>query len=127
MKLYLFDTDGTLNVSARLPGPVDIKDVEYLKNQGNAVGIMGDWKAVVKNYPDWWKLFCIIGPIESVGPIAPLKAADMTVLRKAFPSDWEIVMVGNKPGVHPGSNDSGAAALAGVRFITETDFAKGVR
>ena len=127
MKLYLFDVDGSLNVSPRLPGPIDIKDVIYLRNQGNAVGVMGDWKALIRGYPDWWKVFCFFGPIESIGPIAPMKAADLTVMRKNFPPDWEIIMVGNRPGVHPGSNDSGAAALAGIRFISETEFANGKR
>jgi len=128
VKLYLFDYDMTLNLPSRVgPGPVDIQDVIYLKNQGNAVGLMGDWQALVKNYPDWWKVFCMIAPIEKMGPIAPAKAEDMGTLKRFFPADWEIIMVGNRPGVHPGSNDSGAAALAGVRFISETDFANGKR
>ena len=128
MKLYLFDYDGTLNLPSHvMPGPIDIQDVVYLRNQGHAVGMMGDWQALIKNYPDWWKVFCSIGPIEKMGPIAAAKAEDLTVMRKFFPRDWEIIMVGNRPGVHPVSNDSGAAAVAGVRFISETDFANGKR
>lgn len=119
--------DGTLNISNRLPGPIDIRDVIYLKNQGNAVGIMGDWQMILRVYPDWWKVFCWMGPVEKMGPIAPMKAQDLTVMRGFFPATWEIIMVGNRPGVHPGSNDSGAAALAGIRFISETDFANGKR
>ena len=129
MKLYLFDVDGTLNISDRLPGPIDIRDVIYLKNQGNAVGIMGDWRGVIKVYPEWWKVFCIVAPIEHFTgtPIAPMKANDLIVLKRQMPAVWEIIMVGNRPGVHPGSNDSGAALLAGIRFISETDFANGKR
>lgn len=128
MKLYLFDYDKTLNLPSRVgPGPIDIKDVIYLKNQGNAVGLMGDWKMLISALPEWWKLFCIIAPIEKIGPIAPAKAEDLSTLKKFFPQDWEIIMVGNRPGVHPGSNDSGAAALAGIRFIDETSFAQGRR
>ena len=36
-------------------------------------------------------------------------------------------MVGNIKGVSGGSDDQGAANLAGWRFIKESDFAAGVR
>jgi hypothetical protein len=47
-------------------------------------------------------------------------------IRRYCPAD-DYVMVGNDPRLYGNSDDVGAAAEAGWRFIREHDFAAGVR
>ena len=117
MKIYAFDVDDTLEVSA---GPVTIKSVNSLKIDGHIVGLNGNWAVVVRSFPQWHHLFSFIGPMEMT------KDVFLNQLKTYIPAD-DYVMVGNIKGVSGASDDSGAASLAGWRFIKESDFAAGQR
>jgi hypothetical protein len=117
MKIYAFDVDDTLEVSA---GPISIESVGSLKSEGHIVGLNGNWAVVVQSTPHWHRLFSFIGPMEMS------KDAFLNQLRTHIPAD-DYVMVGNIKGVSGASDDAGAANLAGWRFIKESDFAEGAR
>jgi len=117
MKIYAFDVDDTLEVSG---GPVNLVSVGSLKSEGHIVGLNGNWAAVVQSLPSWHRLFSFIGPMEMS------KDAFLKQLRTYIYAD-DYVMVGNIKGVSGGSDDEGAANLAGWRFIKESDFAGGAR
>jgi hypothetical protein len=117
MKIYAFDVDDTLEVSA---GPVTISSVLTLRNEGNIVGLNGNWAVAVRNLPMWHHIFSFIGPMEMS------KHVFLTQLKTHIPAD-EYIMVGNILGVSGASDDQGAATLARWRFIKETDFAAGTR
>jgi hypothetical protein len=117
MKVYAFDIDETLEVNR---GPVTLNSIVALKEEGHCVGLCGNY-AVVTNYvAGWHSLFSFIGPMEMT------KAAFLGQLKTYIPAE-EVVMVGNIKGVSGTSDDKGAADLAGVRFIKESDFAEGSR
>lgn len=116
MKLYAFDVDETLEVSA---GPVTIQQVQELRDQGHIVGLCGNW-AVVTKFRGWHDLFSFIGPVGLT------KAEFLQQLRRWVSVD-ECVMVGNDPRVKGQSQDAEAARIADWRFIREDDFAAGAR
>ena len=62
MKVYAFDVDHTLELSA---GPVRFADVVKLREDGHIVGICGNWGAVTRFVGGWHNLFSFIGPIGS--------------------------------------------------------------
>jgi hypothetical protein len=117
MRIYAFDVDDTLEVSA---GPVTIASVASLKNEGNIVGLNGNWAEAVRHLPSWHQLFSFIGPMEMT------KHAFLIQLKTYIPAN-EYLMVGNILGVSGASDDQGAAKLAGWRFIKESEFAAGER
>lgn len=117
MKIYAFDVDDTLEISA---GPVSIASIRSLKIEGNIVGLNGNWAIVVQSLSAWHSLFSFIGPMEMS------KHAFLSQIKTYVPAD-DYVMVGNILGVSGPSDDQGAAKLAGWRFIKETDFASGER
>ena len=118
MKVYAFDVDETLEVSA---GPVKLADVaDLVWRDGHIVGLCGNFAMVTMRVPNWHRVFSFIGPMEM------LKENFLTHIKTYVPAD-EYIMVGNIPGVSGSSNDYGAAALAGWRFIREAEFAAGSR
>jgi hypothetical protein len=117
MKIYAFDVDDTLEVSA---GPISIASVGSLRAQGNIVGLNGNWAVVVQTVPVWHRIFSFIGPMEMS------KAIFLNRLKTYIRAD-DYIMVGNIEGVSGTSDDEGAANLAGWRFIKESDFAAGTR
>ena len=117
MKIYAFDVDDTLEVSA---GPISIVSVGSLRAQGHIVGLNGNWAAVVQTVPVWHRIFSFIGPMEMS------KAIFLDRLKTYIRAD-DYIMVGNIKGVSGASDDEGAANLAGWRFIKESDFAAGTR
>jgi hypothetical protein len=117
MKIYAFDVDDTLEISA---GPVSITSVRRLKVEGNIVGLNGNWAVAVQKLADWYSLFSFIGPMEMP------KHAFLSQIKTHVRAD-DYVMVGNILGVSGASDDQGAASLAGWRFIKESDFALGDR
>jgi hypothetical protein len=117
MKIYAFDVDDTLDASG---GPVSILSVRSLRDQGNIVGLNGNWAVVVQTVPLWHRIFSFIGPMEMS------KDVFLTQLKTYIRAD-EYIMVGNIKGVSGTSDDEGAADLAGWRFIKESEFAAGVR
>ena len=117
MKVYAFDVDHTLELSA---GPVRFADVVKLREDGHIVGICGNWGAVTRFVGGWHNLFSFIGPIGST------KADMLGQLATYIPAE-EHIMVGNDPSVFGQSADSDAAAQAGWRFIREEAFAGGAR
>jgi hypothetical protein len=117
VKLYAFDVDETLEVSS---GPVTIQQVQELRDQGNIVGLCGNWAMVTGKFAAWQLLFSFLGPVGLT------KADFLNQLAHYVPAD-EYVMVGNDPAVKGASEDAEAARLAGWRFIREDDFAAGAR
>ena len=117
MKIYAFDVDETLEVSG---GPVSVKSIADLKPSGDVVGLNGNWAVVVQNVPLWHRIFSFIGPMEMA------KDVFLRQLKTYIRAD-DYIMVGNILGVSGGSDDQGAASLAGWRFIKESDFAAGAR
>jgi hypothetical protein len=117
MKIYAFDVDDTLEVSG---GPISIASVGSLRPEGHIVGLNGNWAVVVQAVPLWHRIFSFIGPMEMS------KDTFLNQLKTYIAAD-EYVMVGNIKAVSGGSDDEGAATLAGWRFIKESDFAAGAR
>jgi hypothetical protein len=117
MKIYAFDVDDTLEVSG---GAVSIKSIADLKPQGDIVGLNGNWAVVVQTVPLWHRIFSFIGPMEMS------KDGFLRQLKTYIRAD-DYIMVGNIKGVSGGSDDQGAAELAGWRFIKESDFVRGAR
>jgi hypothetical protein len=116
--IYAFDVDHTLEVS---DGPVALDAVVRLRRAAGAVvGLCGNWALVTRTVPGWHDIFSF------VGPIAIPKAEMLQQIRRSCPAD-DYVMVGNDPRLYGNSDDVGAAAEAGWRFIREHDFAAGVR
>src|SRR5437773_8386089 len=103
MKVYAFDVDHTLELSA---GPVRFADVVRLREDGHIVGICGNWGAVTRFVGGWHNLFSFIGPIGST-------KADMLVQLATYIPAEEHIMVGNDPSVFGQSADSDTAAQAG--------------
>jgi len=114
-KLYAFDVDETLEISG---GPIKINQMLQLRNDGNIVGICGNWAVFVRAVNGWQNLIAFL----SIGD----KAEFMKHLALYIPAE-EFVMVGNVLGVSGSSDDAGAADAAGWRFIKESDFAAGCR
>jgi hypothetical protein len=116
MKIYAFDVVDTLEVSG---GPISIVSVGNLKPEGHIGGLNG-WAVVVRSVPLWHRIFSFIGPMEVSKDIF------LNQLKTYILAD-DYVMVGNIKGVSGGSDDEGAANLAGWRFVRESDFAAGAR
>src|SRR5579859_7193025 len=117
MKLYAFDVDECLEISA---GPVKLQTLMELFQEGHILGLCGNWALFTQLVGNWYRLFSFIGPMEMT------KEAFLTELKTYIPCE-EVVMVGNIKGVSGVSDDEGAAKRAGVRFIKESDFANGKR
>ena len=116
MKVYAFDVDETLEISA---GPVSLQSMMDLRIEGHIVGVCGNMH-VFCQVPGWQHLCSFLG--QGFLP----KDAFLHGLKLNIPAD-DYVMVGNILGVSGGSDDQGAAQRAGWRFIKESDFAAGVR
>lgn len=117
MKVYAFDIDETLEVSG---GPVTIQMMVDLRNQGNIIGLCGNWAAFVQRVAGWHTLISF----HNAG--TPNKETHLTDIKRYTPAE-DYVMVGNILGVTGASDDQGAAQRAGWRFISERDFANGIR
>jgi hypothetical protein len=118
-KVYAFDVDHTLELSA---GPIPIDSMRKLAAEGHIVGLCGNWALITQSVPDWHRF------ISFVGPMAMTKADFLGQLRLHVGAA-DYVMVGNSPRYSDAglSDDEGAAALAGWRFIQEQAFAAGER
>jgi hypothetical protein len=119
VNLYAFDIDHTLEVSG---GPIPVESMRKLAAEGHIVGLCGNWAVVTRAVPDWYRF------ISFVGPMAMTKADFLGQLRLHVGA-VDYVMVGNSPRYSSAglSDDEGAAALAGWRFIPEQAFAAGER
>ena len=117
MKIYAFDVDETLEMSA---GPIPMQALMDLKDDGQVVGLCGNWAGVTARAPRW-ALF-----LNFIGPMAMPKDLFLRQIKAFVPAE-DYIMVGNVLGVSGGSDDKGAAELAGWRFIQEKDFADGAR
>lgn len=117
MKIYCFDVDECLEVSA---GPVTFQSLMDLQKEGHILGLNGNWAVVCQRVVGWHRLFSLVGPMEMT------KETFLIQLKSYIPCE-EVVMVGNIKGVTGRSDDEGAAKRAGVRFIMEKDFAAGIR
>ncbi len=117
MKCYAFDVDLTLNISG---GPVTLKTVWELREEGNIVGLCGNWAAVTLRWPDWYKTFSFLGPLSMN------KGEFLHHLKRLVPAE-DYIMVGNNVVNGSSPNDEAAALDGGWRFIKESDFAGGAR
>jgi hypothetical protein len=118
MTIYAFDVDHTLEIS---DGPVHLDQVVRLRSApGVVAGLCGNWALVTRLVPGWHLVFSF------VGPIGISKVQMLEQMRLHCPAD-DYVMVGNDPRLYGNSDDVGAAAEAGWRFIREHDFAGGMR
>ena len=114
--LYSFNVDHTLEISQ---GPVTLQMMMDLRVAGHIVGLCGNWELFCTMLPGWQHLISFMN--VGIG-----KAAFLMALRQYIKAD-DYVMVGNDPSVYGASDDSGAAAKAGWRFILGSDFAAGAR
>lgn len=115
--VYAFDVDDTLEVSR---GPVTLASLVELYNEGNILGVCGNFAMVTLYVPGWHRLFSFIGPIS-------LHKADFLACLKAYIPAKDYVMVGNGGEIEGQSRDQEAAHLAGWRFLFEQEFASGKR
>jgi hypothetical protein len=100
---------------------VSLDAVVHLRSAASAVvGLCGNWGLVTRTVPAWYEIFSFVGPMGIP------KAEMLLQIRRYCPAD-DYVMVGNDPRLYGNSDDVGAAAEAGWRFIREHDFAAGVR
>lgn len=114
---YAFDVDETLVLSG---GPISLAHLEELVELGNTVGLCGNWATAVRQWPDAARVISFIGPMHMN------KAAFLEQIKVYWPHD-RYVMVGNDPAKFGASNDIEAARLAGWEFLTEKQFARGLR
>ena len=126
MKVYAFDVDDTLEVSN---GPVTIKMIVDLRNQGHVVGLCGNWQVFIQCVPEWYKLiqFLNYGQVKNVA---------LFELKRMIPGADEYIMVGNVGPLDSktwgvpqsgGSDDMSQAKGADWRFIAEKAFFDGER
>jgi len=117
MKVYAFDVDETLEPGG---GPIPMSAITSLRDQGNLVGLCGNWAAISLRHPQAMRQFHFFGPCVMPKHIFLGQIS-------AYVKASEYVMVGNIPNVSGASDDEGAAKLAGWRFIREAAFAEGER
>ena len=103
MKIYAFDVDDTLEVFG---GPISILSIGNLKPEGHIVGLNVNGSVLVQTVPLWHRIFSFIGPMEMS------KDAFLNQLKAYIQAD-NYIMVGNIKGISGGSDDQGAANLAG--------------
>ena len=116
MIVFAFDVDETLEISG---GPVTLQSMMDLRIAGHIVGVCGNMQ-VFCSVPGWHHL------ISFLGQSFLAKEVFLHGLKINIPAD-DYVMVGNIMGVTGASDDQGAAARAGWRFISEREFAEGKR
>jgi hypothetical protein len=116
-RVYAFDVDDTIE---QLGGPVTLAALAELRGAGHVVGLCGNWAAFCRCFPDWWRLVSFMN-------VSTSKETLLQGLREQLPHYDDYILVGNIPGVSGASDDVGAAARAGWRFIKESEFARGVR
>lgn len=111
MKIYAFDVDDTLEISN---GPIPIKKLRQLRENGHIVGICGNWQKFITAVPDWRDIinFFQVG-LPKTNFLIELKAQ----LSYIFQID-EFVMIGNL------SSDIDVAQAANWTFVKESDFVK---
>jgi hypothetical protein len=115
--IYAFDIDDTIE---QLGGPVTLSALVELRADGHVVGLCGNWAAFCRCFPDWWRVVSFMN-------VSTSKETLLLELREQLPDYDDYVLVGNIPGVSGASDDAGAAARAGWRFIKESEFAGGAR
>ena len=117
--IYAFDVDETLEVSG---GPILLTTLRDIRARQNLVlmGLCGNFAVVTMRIHWWHDLFHFIGPMSMT------KDEFLRQIKTYVPAS-DYVMVGNILGVSGKSDDAGAAARAGWRFIRESDFASGTR
>jgi len=133
--VYAFDVDDTLGVQgAPFPGPVTLNAIAQLRAERILTGICGNFEVLFKFYPDWFQFFSFYGPTQldaHLGMVAhhQFKHLQLIGITKDIRAD-KYVMVGNargNPKARPGSQDDVQARLADWKFISESDFARGIR
>jgi hypothetical protein len=116
--VFAFDVDHTLEVS---DGPVTVAALRELVEQGQVVGLCGNWAVFVRAVPDWQRVVSFLGPLG-------ITKAEFLIQLRLHVAARDYVMVGNDPDTGHGSSlDRSAATEAGWRFVLERDFAAGAR
>ena len=114
---WSFDVDETLEVSG---GPITLQQLIDLKDNDNIVGLCGNWAMVTMQVKNWHHLFSFL----NAG--CNNKVEFLKNLKQYVPAD-RYVHVGNILGVSGSSDDKGSAEKAGWDFLSETEFANGMR
>lgn len=125
MKVYAFDVDETLEVSN---GPVTVRMMIDLRNEGHVVGLCGNWGRFFQVVPDWYHLiqFFNYGQVKNVflWEIKNwIKAEEYIMVGNVGPLDARTFNLPQSGG----SDDLSQSRGAGWRFISEKDFANGMR
>lgn len=126
-KVYAFDVDETLEVSA---GPILIADLLTLRRQGHVIGLCGNVHAFCTRVANWWEIISFTLNLDTgpyLGGLIPKDIWLRMFRETSWPAAEEYILVGNVLGVSGASDDQGGAQRAGWRFIKEDDFARGVR
>jgi len=108
--IYMFDVDDTLEISR---GPVKLSQLVKLKEEGNIIGICGNWAGFANAVNGWQTLISILGPIGT-------SKASMLYQIKTFIRADRFVLVGNHPVDFIEARDSG------WEFIKESEFKGGM-
>ncbi|MDE2095628.1 MAG: hypothetical protein KGL39_00095 [Patescibacteria group bacterium] len=124
--VYAFNVDHTLEISN---GPVTLQSMEDLRKDGHIIGICGNMEVFCR-LPDWHKRISFIGqsylPKEQFlyGLSANIKNAEGFYMVGNIGPQSALAFGVKETGA---SEDMIAAKLAGWNFISEQDFANGVR
>lgn len=121
--IIMFDVDETLAVSG---GPISISDLYLLRQEGNILGICGNWGKFIQEEREWHGLISMISCLPSFqDQVGVWRQKDwfLSEIKKYIPSN-RYIMVGNIMGVSGASDDKGAADRAGWEFVKESDFAE---
>lgn len=126
-ELWAFDADFTLENPTGGAGPVRLQQLVDLFNEGQMVGIAGNWPNIVKDWPSWHRYISFFGPYKMKGdPMSPFKADMLKEIKANIPAD-RYVLVGNIMQPNGQIADLAVADAAGFEFIKEYDFANGLR
>ena len=125
-KVYAFDVDETLEISA---GPVKLQSLIDLRNEGCIVGLCGNLHCFMERVPKWWEYISFtlnFDTLLTLGTLLPKEYWLRTFVISCRDAE-EYILIGNILGVSGASDDKGASERAGWRFIQESEFANGVR
>jgi hypothetical protein len=132
-KVYAFDIDDSLNIGPR-PGPIEVKSLKQLMDEGHIVGICGNHRVAFQFWPTWYTVISFFGGHPPLGPYKPQFLQEIKgAIYLGNPKIVDYCMVGNTKAdavaglVAPTSNDDGYARLAGWRFLAAEHFAQGYR
>lgn len=114
MRVFAFDVDETLIISK---GPIPVSTIQRLYDNGDIVGICGNWALFVKVVPNWHRMVSFVGQFYGYTS----KTIFLSHLKTNIKAD-SYIMIGNDPAHYGNSNDIQAAKEAGWTFVREDEF-----